>query len=111
MRRRQEGYIVITDPEAPTVERDTVICRHCQRIIELKPGTMATVYLIPDDASPTLYREETGGYCGSCAGPLCLSCLAREVTGERCERGSLHWERRLENFEKGARQVLREILG
>jgi len=97
---RQEGYLVIIDPEQPKVERDTVQCRHCQRIVEVKPGTMAQVYLIPDDLSPTYYREEAGAFCGSCFGPICLSCERREAAGVTCERGSQYWERQMERYEK-----------
>lgn len=108
---RQEGYVLIIDPEAPTIERDTCLCRHCQRIVEIKPGTMGQVYLIPDEQSPTHYREESGAFCGSCFGPICLSCERKEASGAMCERGSNHWERQMEKHEALAREAVKRILG
>jgi hypothetical protein len=95
--RRQEGYLLILDPDGPVTERDSISCRHCQRIVELKPGTFGQVYLIPDGDT---YREEAGAYCGSCHGPLCLPC---ERQGG-CENGSQHWERQMERLEAKARR-------
>lgn len=105
MSRRQEGYLLIISPDGPVTERDTVQCRHCGGIVEVKPGTWGQVYLVPDDASPTGYREEAGAYCGSCSGPLCLRCEARGG----CERGSQHWERQMERYE--ARHALLRAVG
>lgn len=78
--RRPGGYLVITDPDAPgglDLERDTITCSHCQRIVEVKPGTGATVYLIPrlsinGVAQP--YHEEMGAFCRLCMKPVCLEC-------------------------------------
>ena len=69
--RRHMGYVLIIDPDAPTIERDFVKCQHCQRGIELKPGTDARVYLIPDG---TGYREVAGCFCRKCFGPICPAC-------------------------------------
>lgn len=93
--RKRSGYIQIIGPDGPLIERDCVKCRHCQRIVELKPGSGGSVYLIPDEQSPTHYREEAGAYCGSCYGPLCLECEARGG----CRNGSQHWERQMEQLE------------
>jgi hypothetical protein len=70
--RRAQGYATITSPEGPVVERDTVQCGHCQRIIFVKPGTVATVYLIL--GSNGRWREEPGAGCALCRRPVCLSC-------------------------------------
>jgi hypothetical protein len=90
---RPRGYLTIVDPDRPLVERDTITCAHCQRICEVKPGTMGQVYLIPDRRSPTGYREASGAYCGKCAAPLCLPCDDRGdcVPAEEMLR---RWERR-----------------
>jgi len=101
--RRQEGYLVITDPDAPLIERDAVVCRHCQRTVEVKPGSWGQVYLMPDEQG--VYHEVAGAYCASCAGPLCLPC---ERQGG-CERGSQHWERQMERYE--ARQAFLRSVG
>lgn len=103
MPRGLGGYLVITDPETSVVEIDTVMCRHCQRIVQLKPGTMGQVYLVPSSFGG--YREEAGAYCSSCSGPLCLACEARGS----CEHGEKHWERRLERYE--ARQAFLRSIG
>lgn len=71
---RQEGYLIITDPEGPVIERDTLRCRHCGRHVEVKPATMGQVYLIPDRRVPGGYREVAGAYCGKCHAPICLTC-------------------------------------
>ena len=94
------GYILITGPDGPPVERDTVKCRHCQRIVEVKPGTMGTVYLVPN-APGTGWVEVAGAYCSSCSGPTCLSpqCL------QSCEHGSRHWEREMDRYEARARTL------
>jgi hypothetical protein len=96
--RRQEGYLVITDPDGPLVEADTVQCRHCQRIVEVKPGTMAQVYVVFDVDGRA--HDVAGAFCGSCFGPICLGCEWQERMGVTCERGSQHWERRLEQWER-----------
>lgn len=95
MPRTSHGYLVVTDPHAPLRERDTLACRHCQRVIEVKPGTAATVYLIPDARGA--YHEESGAFCRNCMGPVCLPC---DVDG-RC----LPFERRLEQMEARDRLV------
>lgn len=80
-----QGYVVITDPEAPTAQEiDTASCAHCGAIIMVKPGTAATTYLIPLP-TPGLYREVDGAGCSHCRTPsggyrpVCLrpACLAR----------------------------------
>jgi hypothetical protein len=91
------GYLIITGPDAPAQEYDTVQCRHCQRIVQVKPGTWGQTYLLPLDSGG--YREEAGAYCSSCSGPLCLPC---ERAGG-CEQGSRHWERQMERYEAKAR--------
>ena len=73
------GYLIITSPDAPTVERDTLQCRHCGGHVELKPGTMGQVYLIPDDRYSGRYREESGAFCGTCYGPICLRCERERI--------------------------------
>lgn len=91
------GHVLITDPDAPRIiERDTLKCTHCQRIVEVKPGSWGQVYLVPDDRQPSGYREEAGAYCRNCMGPLCLPC--DDAGG--CE----HWEKRLEREEAQARR-------
>lgn len=92
--RRPEGYLIITDPDGPVIERDTVQCRHCQAIVEVKPGTWGQVYLVFDRAGQQ--HEVAGAFCGSCFGPLCLACESRGG----CERGSLHWERQMDRWER-----------
>jgi hypothetical protein len=95
------GYLVIAGPGA-VQEFDTVQCRHCQRIVQVKPGTWGQTYLVPDGQA---YREEPGAYCSSCSGPLCLPC---ERAGG-CEHGSRHWERQMERYE--ARHALLRSVG
>ncbi len=75
---RQHGYGAWTDRVTGNVtqEFDTRQCRHCQRHIFVKPGTLSTVYLIPD-MRPGMFGkfiEEPGAGCTICGGPVCLPC-------------------------------------
>lgn len=92
--RKIGGHVTIIGPDW-VVERDTLKCTHCQRIIEVKPGSMGQVYLIPDLRSPTGFREEAGAFCGKCYAPICLPC---DDAGT-CE----HWEKGLERYERRLR--------
>lgn len=103
--RRPEGYLVIIPYDGGSViERDSVCCRHCTRIVEVKPHTLGQVYLEPDLAAPAGFREEAGAYCGSCHGPICLGCAELERVGRlKCSNGSRHWERQMDAYERRAR--------
>ena len=57
--RRPGGTIIITDPDAPTVEIDTVTCCHCQALVPVKPK---------QDAS------DVGGFCRMCFKHTCGRC-------------------------------------
>lgn len=93
------GYATIVDPDHPLVERDTVSCCHCGRVIFVKPGTASTVYLVFD---PDLWqwREEAGASCWHCMQPVCLTCYMRGVC--------VPLERRLEILE-GRRAARRSL--
>lgn len=96
---RKQGYVLVVHPDGRMEERDTVTCRHCQRVIELKPGTWGQVYLIPD--ADGRYHEQAGAYCRKCMAPICHRCDDR---GD-CE----HWERTLERIE--AKAALHAAMG
>lgn len=88
---RPQGYAIVLDPDQPTVERDTITCGHCQRIVFVKPGTGATIYLILTRESLGTYREVPGAFCRVCMRAVCLSChRAGHCTP---------WERMLEESE------------
>src|SRR5207249_4430130 len=70
--RRPLGQIMIVDPDRPLVERDTTLCCHCGKILLVKPGTAATVYLIPTPDGRWL--EEPGASCWHCLQPVCPPC-------------------------------------
>lgn len=91
---RVGGHVTIIGPDGVT-ERDTLKCVHCQRIVEVKPGSWGQVYLIPDARQATGYREEAGAFCRRCMGPICLPCNTRG----KCE----HWERGLDRLERRSR--------
>lgn len=69
--RRPQGYATIVGV-GTLVERDTITCGHCQRLQFVKPGTVATVYLLPQLQGPD--KEEPGAMCRVCMRPVCLSC-------------------------------------
>ncbi len=99
--RGATGYLTLTDPDQPLVERDTAICGHCQRVIFLKPNTAATVYLILDHTT-LQYHDEAGAFCRVCMRPICLPCHDRG----RC----VPWERMMELIEARDR-LIRQVLG
>lgn len=69
---RPQGYLTVTAPEAKPLERDTASCKHCGAVMIVKPGTSATIYLLPRaDGS---FAEEPGAFCRNCMGPVCLRC-------------------------------------
>ena len=87
-------YSILTAPDAPPLERDTITCVHCQRIVHVKPGTGATVYLLWVPAE-SRWVEEMGAMCAKCNAPVCLPC---------CDLGvCVPWERQLERLEARAR--------
>lgn len=61
---RPQGTIIITDPNARTVEIDTITCCHCQQIVTVKPG---------QDAS------DAGGFCRLCFEHTCGPCADHGV--------------------------------
>lgn len=74
---RPGGYLLITDPERPTVERDTYTCCHCNRIVVVRPGS------------------------GTKRG-WCFRCDAAHCGGFRCWT-CVPFERRMEAMENRAR--------
>jgi hypothetical protein len=72
--RTPQGYATIFDPDRPLVERDTITCSHCQRIVFVKPGTGATTYLFPQMQGPD--KEEPGAFCTTCMSAICIQCCA-----------------------------------
>lgn len=73
------GYSTIVEPGCPTIQRDTVQCGHCDAVIDLKPGSGITVYLIPlgfVEGQP-IWQEEAGAFCRVCMRPVCLTCHDR----------------------------------
>jgi hypothetical protein len=69
--RNPQGYAVITAPDE-IVEHDTITCGHCNKIVRVKAGTGATVYIIPTFNGPP--KEEAGAFCRQCMRAICLPC-------------------------------------
>ena len=76
---RPQGYAVLLDDQV--IESDTIVCGHCNRIVEVKPGTGSTVYRIkslhvdPITRQPTIVtNEEAGAFCRVCMHAVCLPC-------------------------------------
>lgn len=95
---KPHGYALVSDPDALTgvgMERDTITCCHCQRIVFTKPGSAATVYQVWNPTT-RLWVEEMGAMCGRCNKPVCLGCHE----DGRCRP----WERQMERIEARARQ-------
>ena len=83
--RTPQGYAIWTDPDRPTVERDTFTCGHCGAVVFVEPA-----------ASPAA----AGGWCGCCTALICPRCAA----DGRCRP----LERQLEEMERRGR-FLRSI--
>lgn len=85
---RPQGYGIITDPDARggvAIEFDTFTCKHCQRVTIVRPGESAT---------------NCGGWCGSCAAPICGVCADLGVCTP--------WEKQMEKMEARDR-LLRSV--
>lgn len=108
---RPQGYMQVIDPDLSVVEHDTITCKHCQRIVFIKPGTVGTVYLIPakprdvtDLDALKRYDEVPGAFCRQCMGAVCLPCDDKGT----CTTA----EKFLEQLEKqGRRQQLLKSVG
>jgi len=73
--RLPRGYATIADPLASLQEYDTTLCGHCGKVIFVKPGTVSTVYLIPQRIGG--FKEEPGAGCRVCMSSVCLPCHDR----------------------------------
>jgi len=60
--RTPGGYAVISYDDGRVIERDTIQCKHCQRMLHVKP-----------------FQDpmELGGFCGGCSGFVCPSCVGK----------------------------------
>ena len=101
---KPQGYVTIVGdfklPDNKPIERDTITCGHCQQLVFVKPGTVSTVYLIPQVNGPD--KEESGAGCFVCGRKVCLRCHA----DGRCRV----WERQIEEMEQRGR-FLHAVLG
>lgn len=91
---RPGGYAMILDPDAALIERDTITCGHCNRVVFVKPGSVATTYLIQHRDGR--WTEEPGAGCTICGRSICLRChdlgmcLPMERQLEQQERRRVH---------------------
>jgi hypothetical protein len=76
---RPQGYAVIIDDRP--VEADTITCGHCNIVVQVKPGTGSTVYIIPRmfvDPITKQYsittKEVEGAFCRCCMHHVCPKC-------------------------------------
>ena len=76
--RKARGYVLITDPDRPDEEHETLMCAHCQKHWIVQPGS-------------GIER----GWCFRCQGPTCGKAA--------CERDCVPWELMLERQEAAAR--------
>jgi hypothetical protein len=71
--RKPGGYSIITDPDGPTIEQDTFTCKHCCKVVFVKPRC--------DPA-------DMGGRCTCCDGLICKFCVGKDcdVMEKKLER-------------------------
>ena len=73
--RRPQGYVYVSNvDDGKVLERDSITCCHCNRVVLVKPGTGGTVYWYPQLSGPP--KEEAGARCACCDAPVCLTCHA-----------------------------------
>lgn len=75
-----KGYSVLTDPDKGVRERDIYSCCHCQRIVEVVPGS-----------------GKLRGWCihcsrPHCGGPRCWVCIPWEAQIEAMEGRRKLWK-------------------
>ena len=87
MLRKPQGYLTILS-DAPLIERDTLTCGHCSRVVFVKPGSVNTVYLEPQINAPD--KEEPGAFCRVCMSAICLPCHEQGVCKPLMKRLELH---------------------
>lgn len=63
--RNPQGYACITEPDRPIIERDTMTCNHCQRIVHVPVNNKI---------------EEVGDFCRGCMKVICLRCVGQGCT-------------------------------
>ena len=74
---RPQGYAVVSEPDGPGQEWDTLTCAHCQRVV--------------------FVGRDPGGFCRICSKPVCGTCADRgrcnpyERQLERAERRAALW--------------------
>ena len=72
---RPKGYVQVFGYNV--IERDSITCGHCNKIVMVKPGTATTVYLLPQIVGPD--KEEPGAMCKQCMSAICLECYDKGV--------------------------------
>ena len=102
--RNAGGSGLWTDKDSGHVqlELDTITCCHCNKVVFVKPGTGATVYLIPDTQRIGQWNEAMGAFCRLCMKAVCLACDAIGTCSP--------FERKIERLEardRFARQALK----
>lgn len=80
-KQKQGGYMIVrnADDRGHDIECDTFTCRHCNRIVKIRPL-----------CDPV----ELGGRCTGCDGLLCSACASNLVC--------IHIEKRVELIERRA---------
>lgn len=89
---RPQGYITLVG-DAPLIERDSISCGHCNQIVMVKPGTVATVYLSTrlhvdpvTHVASMVTSEQDGAHCKVCDKAICLACYAKRVCAPLLKR-------------------------
>lgn len=73
-KQKVEGYFTIVTPDQPTIEGETVQCRHCGSHFPISPGS-----------------GKIRGFCFNCNGPIC---------GPDCQE-CIPYEKRLDMEDSG----------
>lgn len=98
--RNAQGYSQIFEPGQRTIEHDTANCRHCGRVMLMKPGLNAKPYMVVLRGDGSVYEKEAG-FCRNCFGHICPAC-----DGKECK----NYFAKLDEAEKIARKIICEGL-
>jgi hypothetical protein len=67
------AYSEIIRPGERSIEHDSTVCKHCGRIMLMKPGFGSKPFMVVMRADGTHYEREAG-FCRNCYGHICPVC-------------------------------------
>jgi hypothetical protein len=94
------AYSEIINPGEKTIEHDSVLCKHCGRIMLMKAGFNSKPYMVVIKGDGSIYEREAG-FCRKCYGYVCPVC-----DGKECQ----NYLAKIDEEEKIARKIICEAV-